>query len=34
VKDTHDAKFKASVEQGKSVVAAHKNMAYNLKKKL
>ena len=34
VKDTHDAKFRAAVEQGKSVVAAHKNMAYDLKKKL
>ena len=34
VKDTKDTKFKASVEQGKSVVAAHKNMAYDLKKKL
>ncbi len=34
VKDTKDAKFRASVEQGKSVVAAHKNMAYDLKKKL
>jgi putative membrane protein len=34
VKDTKDAKFKAAVEQGKSVVAAHKNMAYSLKKKL
>lgn len=34
VKDTKDAKFKASVTQGKSVVAAHKNMAYDLKKKL
>lgn len=34
VKDTKDAKFKVSVEQGKSVVAAHKNMAYDLKKKL
>lgn len=34
VKDTKDAKFKSSVEQGKSVVAAHKNMAYDLKKKL
>jgi putative membrane protein len=34
VKDTKDAKFKTAVEQGKSVVAAHKNMAYNLKKKL
>lgn len=34
VKDTKDAKFRASVEHGKSVVAAHKNMAYDLKKKL
>lgn len=34
VKDTKDAKFRASVEKGKSVVAAHKNMAYDLKKKL
>ncbi|HEY4008529.1 MAG TPA: DUF4142 domain-containing protein [Acidobacteriaceae bacterium] len=34
VKDTKDAKFKVAVEQGKSVVAAHKNMAYDLKKKL
>ena len=34
VKDTKDTKFKASVEQGKSVVAAHKNMAYDLKKKM
>lgn len=34
VNDTHDAKFKVAVEQGKSVVAAHKNMAYSLKKKL
>ena len=34
VKDTKDAKFKATVERGKSVVAAHKNMAYDLKKKL
>jgi putative membrane protein len=34
VKDTKDAKFKTTVEQGKSVVAAHKNMAYDLKKKL
>ena len=34
VKDTKDAKFKVAVEQGKSVVAAHKNMAYSLKKKL
>jgi putative membrane protein len=34
VNDTKDAKFKAAVEQGKSVVAAHKNMADNLKSKL
>ncbi|HVG27965.1 MAG TPA: DUF4142 domain-containing protein [Acidobacteriaceae bacterium] len=34
VKDTKDAKFKTAVEQGKSVVAAHKNMAYDLKKKM
>lgn len=34
VNDTHDAKFKTAVEQGKSVVAAHKNMAYDLKKKM
>jgi len=34
VKNTKDAKFRTSVEQGKSVVAAHKNMAYDLKKKL
>ena len=34
VNDTHDAKYKVAVEQGKSVVAAHKNMAYDLKKKL
>ncbi len=34
VKDTKDAKFRTAVEQGKSVVAAHKNMAYDLKKKL
>lgn len=34
VKDTKDLKFKTAVEQGKSVVAAHKNMAYDLKKKL
>ena len=34
VKDTKDAKFRTTVEQGKSVVAAHKNMAYDLKKKL
>lgn len=34
VKDTKDTKFKVAVEQGKSVVAAHKNMAYDLKKKM
>jgi len=34
VKDTKDAKFKAAVIKGKSHVAAHKNMAYDLKKKL
>ena len=34
VKDTHDTKFKTAVEQGKSIVAAHKNMAYDLKKKM
>jgi putative membrane protein len=33
-KDTKDAKFKAAVLKGKAVVAAHKNMAYDLKKKL
>ena len=33
-KDTKDAKFKAAVIKGKSHVAAHKNMAYDLKKKL
>jgi putative membrane protein len=33
-KDTRDAKFKATVLKGKTVVAAHKNMAYDLKKKL
>jgi putative membrane protein len=33
-KDTKDAKFKASVSKGKAIVAAHKNMAYDLKKKL
>ncbi len=33
-KDTKDAKFRASVLKGKTVVAAHKNMAYDLKKKL
>jgi putative membrane protein len=34
VKDTQDQKFKTAVMHGKSVVAAHKNMAYDLKKKL
>lgn len=34
VKDTKDARFRTTVEQGKSVVAAHKNMAYDLNKKL
>jgi len=33
-KDTKDAKFKATVLKGKTRVAAHKNMAYDLKKKL
>jgi putative membrane protein len=34
VKDTKDAKFKAAVIKGKAVVAAHKNMAYSLKKQM
>jgi putative membrane protein len=34
VRDTKDQKFKMAVEKGKSHVAAHKNMAYDLKKKL
>ena len=34
VKDTKNAKFKAAVIKGKSHVAAHKNMAYDLKKKM
>jgi putative membrane protein len=34
VKDTKDTKFQAAVMKGKSVVAAHKNMAYDLEKKL
>ena len=34
VKDTKDTKFRAAVIKGKSVVAAHKNMAYDLEKKL
>jgi putative membrane protein len=33
-KDTKDAKFRSAVLKGKTVVAAHKNMAYDLKKKL
>jgi len=33
-KDTKDAKFKVAVIKGKSHVAAHKNMAYDLKKKM
>lgn len=33
-KDTADAKFRAAVLKGKTMVAAHKNMAYDLKKKL
>lgn len=33
-KDTKDAKFRAAVLSGKTKVAAHKNMAYDLKKKL
>ena len=33
-KGTKDAKFKAAVLKGKTRVAAHKNMAYDLKKKL
>jgi len=31
-KDTKDAKFRAAVVKGKTMVAAHKNMAYDLKK--
>ena len=34
VKDTKDPTFKTAVENGKDKVAAHKNMAYDLKKKL
>jgi putative membrane protein len=34
VKDTKDTKFRTAVMKGKSVVAAHKNMAYDLEKKL
>ena len=33
-KDSKDEKFKAAVIKGKTHVAAHKNMAYDLKKKL
>jgi putative membrane protein len=33
-KDTKDVKFRAVVIKGKTAVAAHKNMAYDLKKKL
>ena len=33
-KDTKDVKFRATVIKGKTAVAAHKNMAYDLKKKL
>ncbi|NUQ29186.1 MAG: DUF4142 domain-containing protein [Acidobacteriaceae bacterium] len=33
-KDTKDVKFRAVVLKGKTQVAAHKNMAYDLKKKL
>jgi putative membrane protein len=32
--DTKDAKFRAVVIKGKTAVAAHKNMAYDLEKKL
>jgi putative membrane protein len=33
-KDTKDVKFRAGVLKGKTAVAAHKNMAYSLKKKM
>jgi putative membrane protein len=33
-KNTKDIKFRSAVLKGKTVVAAHKNMAYDLKKKL
>lgn len=33
-KDTKDVKFRTAVLKGKTAVAAHKNMAYDLKKKL
>lgn len=32
--DTKDVKFRATVLKGKTVVAAHKNMAYDLKQKV
>jgi putative membrane protein len=34
VNDTQDAKFKTAVEHGKSVIAAHKNLAHDLDGKL
>ena len=33
-RETKDAKFRSAVIKGKTAVAAHKNMAYDLKKKL
>jgi putative membrane protein len=33
-KDTKDAKFRTAVIKGKTMVAAHKNMAYNMKGKM
>jgi putative membrane protein len=33
-KNTKDMKFRAVVIEGKTMVAAHKNMAYDLEKKL
>jgi putative membrane protein len=33
-KDTKDVKFRSAVLKGKTIVAAHKNMAYDLNKKL
>jgi putative membrane protein len=33
-KDTKDAKFRTAVIKGKTAVAAHKNMAYDMKKKM
>jgi putative membrane protein len=33
-KDTKDAKLRAAVVKGKTMVAAHKNMAYDLKKRM